>query len=377
MTAQTNDFGHPGSGYRAIAEAILRQIAAGELAPGARLPPVRVAAARWGVNVNTVQRAYACLAAQGVVVARAGRGTRVAPAAAEAAVALRAARLHQLVGEVLAAALALGYQPAEVAATFTAQLARWRAARQRRGDPAAGPQGPARSVRLAGSHDLCMEVLVRQLRAGRPRWPIRWRPSSSLAGLFALATDACDLAGCHLLDAASGEYNAPFVERLLPGEPVLLVTVAEREQGLLVAPGNPAGVRAVRDLARPGVRFVNRPRGSGTRLLLDRLLAAAGVSPAAVAGYEREVPTHLAVAVAVATGAADVGLGIRAAAQAAGLDFVPLARERYELALRAEQQARPEVAAVLAALRAPAFRAAAQALGGYDLAQAGSVRRVG
>lgn len=376
MTDQTIGHRAAPDGYRAIAAALVHQIAAGDLVPGTRLPPVREAAARWGVNVNTVQRAYAHLAAQGLVEARPGRGTRVAPAAAQAAAGARAARLHVLVGEALSGALALGYRPPEIAAAFTAQLARWQAARQRRDDRAPA-SGRPRGVRLAGSHDLCLEVLVGQLRAARPRWPVYWRPSSSLAGLFALATDACDLAGTHLLDAATGEYNAPFVERLLPGEPVLLVTVAEREQGLLVAPGNPAGVREVRDLARRGVRFVNRPRGSGTRLLCDRLLAAAGVSPSTVNGYDREAPTHLAVAAAVAAGTADVGLGIRAAAQAAGLDFVPLARERYELALRAARQDRPGVAAVLAALRTPAFRAAAGILGGYDPTQAGSIRRVG
>jgi molybdate-binding protein/DNA-binding transcriptional regulator YhcF (GntR family) len=372
MTARTT----PPAGYRAIAAEIARRIATGALPPGARLPTVREAAASWAVNVNTVHRAYALLAARGLVVARPGLGTCVAPAAAETAAGERAARLQRLLGEALGAALGLGYQPAEIEAAFTAQLARWRAAAGQRRVRAARAR-EARALRLAGSHDLCVEVLVGHLRAGHPRWPVRWQPSSSLAGLFALATDACDLAGCHLLDTATGEYNAPFVERLLPGETVLLVTVAEREQGLLVAPGNPARLRDVRDLARPGVRFVNRPRGSGTRLLFDRLLAAAGVPSAAVDGYEREVPTHLAVAAAVAAGAADVGLGIRAAAQVAGLDFVPLARERYELALRATSQERPAVAAVLEVLRSPAFHDAARALTGYDVSRAGSVRRVG
>jgi putative molybdopterin biosynthesis protein len=366
----------PPPGYRAIAAEIARQIAAGELPAGARLPTVRAAAARWAVNVNTVQRAYALLAAQGLVVARPGRGTCVAPAAAETAAGERAGRLQQLLGAALGAALGLGYQPAEIEAAFTAQLARWRAASEARRPQAVRDSGSA-ALRLAGSHDLCVEVLVSHLRAARPPWPVRWQPSSSLAGLFALATDACDLAGCHLLDAATGEYNAPFVERLLPGEPVLLVTVAEREQGLLVPPGNPKRLHDVRDLAERGVRFVNRPRGSGTRLLLDRLLAAVGIAPAAIDGYDREAPTHLAVAAAVAAGGADVGLGIRAAAQAAGLDFVPLARERYELALRAASVQRPEVGAVLDALRSPAFRAAARVLTGYDATQAGSVRRVG
>jgi putative molybdopterin biosynthesis protein len=205
---------------------------------------------------------------------------------------------------------------------------------------------------------------------------LRIQPSSSLGGLFALASGDCDLAGCHLLDAESGDYNAPFVRRVLPGEPVDLVTLAEREQGLMVAPGNPGGIHALADLARHGVRYVNRQRGSGTRVLLDRLLADAAVPADAVEGYGREEPTHLAVAGAIAAGSADAGLGIRAAARALGLDFVPLARERYELALRAASRDQPAVHAVLAALRSRAFVAAVEALTGYDTRDTGRTRRV-
>jgi molybdate-binding protein/DNA-binding transcriptional regulator YhcF (GntR family) len=389
--------------YRAIADEIVRRVAVGELAPGARLPPVREAAAQWGVNLNTVARAYSHLAARGIVEAHAGGGTRVARAPDDGLAAARTERLRALLGEALGTALGLGYAPSEIEAAFAAQLAHWRDARRRhtaRGASAAhevagrvvpGDEGDrgggyaaltaggaagSRLVRVAGSHDLSLELLGGRLRGGRARVDLRIQPSSSLGGLFALANGDCDLAGCHLLDAESGDYNTPFVRRVLPGEAVDLVTLAEREQGLLVAAGNPRGIAGLADLARPGLRFVNRQRGSGTRVLLDRLLAAARVPADALEGYAREEPTHLAVAGAVAGGAADAGLGIRAAARALGLDFVPLARERYELAVYPATRERPAVRAMLAALRSRAFVAAVEALAGYDTRETGRIRRV-
>jgi molybdate-binding protein len=274
--------------------------------------------------------------------------------------------------------LGLGYTPSEVEAAFVGQLAQWREARARRvAEPrparAAGADG--RLVRVGGSHDLSLELLAGRLR-GAAGVTLHLQMSSSLGGLFALAGGDCDLAGCHLLDGESGDYNVPFVRRVLPGERIELVTLAAREQGLLVAAGNPRRIGGLADLAQPGVRFVNRPRGTGTRVLFDRLLADAGVPADAIDGYGREEPNHLAVAGAVAADAADAGLGIRAAARALGLGFVPLAHERYELALRAETAQQPAVQAVLAALREPAFIAAVEALDGYDTRETGRTRRV-
>lgn len=368
----------PATGYRAIAEQIVRQIALGELAPGARLPPVRQAAARWGVNLNTVQRAYAHLAAQGIVASRAGGGTRVAAAPVEPLRAVRDERLRLVLAEAIGTALGLGCSAAEIEAAFVGQLAQWGEARRAHGaSPHSATDAAPTHLRFAGSHDLSLELLASHLRAAPDGLTVQLDMRGSLGGLFALASGTCDLAGCHLLDAESGEYNLPFVRRVLPDEPVALVTLAEREQGLLVAPDNPLALQGVADLARPGVRFVNRPRGSGTRVLLDRLLAVSGVPAARVDGYAREEPTHLAVAAAVAGGLADAGLGIRAAARAAGLGFVPLARERYELAYRAEAAHLPGIERLLATLQGAAFRAAVTALGGYDTRDTGQLRRVG
>jgi putative molybdopterin biosynthesis protein len=201
------------------------------------------------------------------------------------------------------------------------------------------------------------------------------RPSGSSAGLLALAAGEAQLAGTHLLDDDGAGYNQSAVRRALPGRDVRLVTLVERQQGLIVPRGNPLGLRGAQDLARPRLRVVNRQPGSGTRRLLDALLAQAGVRPASLAGYNREVETHLAAAAAVAAGSADVALGVAAAARALDLSFVPLASERYELALLAESLAAPWFGPLIEALASPAFRAEAEALGGYSAAHSAWIRR--
>lgn len=380
---------HADSLYERIAAEILRRVAAGELRPGDRLPPIRQAAGAWGVNLNTVARAYAALAERGILETRTGAGTVVArrPATAgadgmDAVSQARAQRLQSRVGSAVLEALAAGYAEAEIEAAVSAQLARWRAARV--ADPEEGPHEPgvvAEQVedvlRLTGSHDLALEVLAGTLRAGSRSVILQVSATDSLDGLFALARGTTDLAGCHLLDPDTGEYNVPFVQRLLPGEAVLLVTLAHRQQGLIVAAGNPKRLSGIADLARDDVALVNRHRGSGTRVLLDDALHGAGLAPSSVRGYEREEPTHLAVAGAVAAGTADAGLGILAAARTYGLDFVPVTRERYELAVRPATAARPSVQRLLDTLRSPTFRAVVTALGGYDTAESGTVRSAG
>ncbi len=180
------------------------------------------------------------------------------------------------------------------------------------------------------------------------------------------------MAGVHLLDEETGEYNVSYVRRYLPDGPTVLVTLAQRDQGLLVARGNPKNITGIADLARTDVRFVNRQRGAGTRVLLDYELRRAGLSPEQIQGYDREVYTHMAVA----TGAADCGLGILAAARAMGLDFVPVTRERFDLAIPEEHLDSPLITQVLAVLQDPEFRRAVAALGGYDLSLTGTVLRI-
>ena len=181
------------------------------------------------------------------------------------------------------------------------------------------------------------------------------------------------MAGCHLWDQASDSYNGAFVQHLLPGRPAALLTLAHRRLGLLTPAGNPQGIASLGDLGRAGLRFINRQRGSGTRVWLDAQLQAAGVDVSAIAGYEVEVATHSAVAEAVAAGQADVGLGIEAAALTHGLGFRPLASERYDLAIPALIWAQPAVQALAAWLGSDAAKDIIGALGGYDTAETGRV----
>jgi putative molybdopterin biosynthesis protein len=231
-----------------------------------------------------------------------------------------------------------------------------------------------RTLVAVGSHDLVLDLAASWLRERDPGVTLASTNAGSLGGLVALRDGLCHLAGSHLLDAASGEYTLPFVERVLPEQDVAVIRLAHRAQGLMVPAGNPLALRGIADLARDGVRYVNRQRGAGTRVLLDHLLAEAGIDPEQIAGYAREEHTHLAVAAAVRAGRADCGLGVQAAANALGLDFLPLAEEPYDLVLRTATLDDPVARPLLDLLDDPAFRAAIEALGGYDTRETG--RRV-
>lgn len=229
-----------------------------------------------------------------------------------------------------------------------------------------------RALLVTGSHDLLLDLLASRLSARDPALTLSAGAAGSLGGLVALRDGLCHLAGTHLLDEATGDYNRPWVERVLPGRAARLLTLAWRQQGLMVRPGNPGRIAGIDDLFRSNVVFINRQRGSGTRVLLDYLLAKAGLDPAGIKGYNREEGSHLGVASAVASGAADAGLGIQAASAALGLDFIPVAEERYDLAFLAALEDDPRLALIRAIVREDAgFREAALGLGGYDLRDTG------
>ena len=232
------------------------------------------------------------------------------------------------------------------------------------------------TVLAAGSHDLALDLLAAYLRAGSPELTLASADVGSLAGLAALRRGEAHLAGVHLLDPASGEYNLSYVRRWGPPGRTLLVTLAWRQQGLLVAPGNPLGIAGLADLCRPDVTFVNRQRGAGTRVLLDYELERLKIDPRQIQGHDREEFSHLAVGAAVASGVAGAGLGILAAARALGLDFVPVTGERYELAIPESNLTHPGVCRVMEELDRPRFREAVEALGGYDTSRTGEQRWV-
>ena len=229
-----------------------------------------------------------------------------------------------------------------------------------------------RTIVAVGSHDLVLDLAASELRTADPGVTLASSNVGSLGGLVALRDGLCHLAGSHLLDPETGEYTLPYVDRVLGDDRVIaVVRLVHRDQGLIVAPGNPLGMRRIDDVARPGVRYVNRQRGAGTRVLLDHELRRCGIAPDAVSGYAREEHTHLAVAAAVAAGRADAGMGIMAAARAFGLDFVPVTREPYDLVLDAEMLEDPVTAPLWDLLGQPGFRAAVEALGGYHTGETG------
>ncbi len=227
------------------------------------------------------------------------------------------------------------------------------------------PQGERPALLFAGSHDLALERLAEDLA---PHLDLILYPLGSLDGLVHLRQGLCHLSGAHLVDE-TGAYNTPYVRRLFPDRRVRVVTLAHRVQGLITAPGNPLGLRDLSDLARPGVRFVNRNLGSGTRLWLEARLGALGIPREAIAGYDQVVSTHTAAAQAVATGRADVALGLEAAALAQGLGFVPLFEERFDLIFPAEET--EELTPLLDTLQTAAFRRLMRTLHGYNPAHAG------
>ncbi len=235
------------------------------------------------------------------------------------------------------------------------------------------PDDVERTILAVGSHDIALDLLASQLAERTGGFRLASAHVGSMGGLRALAHREAHLAGTHLLDPETEEYNVPYVRRVLPTVALKLVNLAWREAGLMLPSGNPKGIQSVNDLARPDVLMINRQRGAGTRVLLDYLLAKAKIDPAAVTGYEREVTTHTMVAAAVSGGAADVGLGIRAAAVAMKVDFIPLASERYDIAIPGEHADHPGVLQLLEAIESERFREAVTALGGYDLADSGKV----
>lgn len=225
--------------------------------------------------------------------------------------------------------------------------------------------------RLHASHGFAVAALREQLAERKVAVELRYR--NSLEAVAALAHGDCDLAGFHV---PLGPFQAAASQRYLPWlrpDTHRLVHLAVRTQGLFAAAGNPLKLRGLADLARPGLRFVNRPEGSGTRVLTELLLRQQGLSSRRIAGYDNTEFTHAAVAAFVASGMADAGIGVQTAAHRFGLHFIPLLKERYFFALPAEALQRKEFKPVLAVLQSPSFRSRVAALKGYEAARTGDV----
>jgi molybdopterin molybdotransferase/putative molybdopterin biosynthesis protein len=223
------------------------------------------------------------------------------------------------------------------------------------------------TVVCIGSHDNALDLLASFLKRRRPELSLSSAHVGSMGGLVALARGEAHMAGCHLLDERTGEYNVSYVQKHLAGTKSVLVNLVYRVQGFIVPRDNPKSIAGFSDLARPEVSFVNRQAGAGTRLLTDLHLKRAGIDVSKVRGYDHEEYTHMGVASAVLTGVADTGLGILAAANALGLGFVPVSEERYDLVIPERHYDTDKVQAVVELIREDAgFREAVNSMGGYD-----------
>lgn len=227
---------------------------------------------------------------------------------------------------------------------------------------------------IIGSHDNILDLLANHLHKRRPIVRISSAHVGSMGGIMAIRRGEAHMAGSHLLDEASGEYNVSYIKRFLAGLPLQLINLCYREQGLIVAKGNPKNIRNFRDIAKGKHSFINRQNGAGTRLLTDKVLRDEGINQAEIYGYSHEEYTHMSVAAAVASGSVDTGMGIRAAANALNLDFVPIAEERYDLIVPQQHAGDPKIATILDLIEGDqAFHTAILALGGYNLRDCGKI----
>jgi len=229
---------------------------------------------------------------------------------------------------------------------------------------------------VIGSHDLLIDVLSDFLHARFPFYSLSSANVGSMGGIMALTRGECHLAPMHLLDFDTGEYNVSYIKKYLKDKRISLIKFVKRVQGFIVPKGNPKDIRNFTDLVRDDVTFVNRQRGAGTRLLLDYNLQKLGINPASIKGYEHEEYTHLQVAAQVASGAVDTGLGVKSAAQAFNLDFIPVGEEEYDLAIPTEFLEMDNVKKLLDIMRSDEFKREVDRLGGYDTSNIGTILHI-
>lgn len=228
------------------------------------------------------------------------------------------------------------------------------------------------TVVVIGSHDLILDVIADIMPNEYKDMHVTSTHVGSMGGLMALRRGEAHLAPIHLLDETTGEYNVSYIKKMFK-EPMALIKGVHRIQGILVKKGNPLGISSINDLTKEDVRYVNRQRGAGTRVLFDYKVKEAGIDPEDINGYDREMATHMAVAAAVASDGADAGMGILSAAKAMGLDFIEVAPEEYDFAVPARHLGLPHVKAFVDILKSEDFRNRLDELGGYSCDRAGDV----
>lgn len=231
-------------------------------------------------------------------------------------------------------------------------------------------------INIIGSHDLSLDVLRDMIKSREPAMDLVSAHVGSLSGIMAMQKGIIDLATTHILDEGEKIYNIPILKKYLPDKQFLVVHIAKRIQGLLTAKGNPKGIKGIEDLPRPGIRFVNRQYGSGTRILIDMMLKERGIDRESIQGYDREESTHAATAIIVKEDIADVGLAIQPVSRIFSLDFIPLMEEEYDLVVTKEFSDDPKFTLLMELLTSPQFTSRLEDLGGYNTKDTGKIKYV-
>jgi molybdate-binding protein/DNA-binding transcriptional regulator YhcF (GntR family) len=357
--------------YQQIAESIRRDIIEGKLKPGDRLPSIREMTQIWNCTVGTVQRAYKELADKGLVMSHSGKGTHIVERLpSQPASPMRIASLYNRADSFLLEAITAGYSPEEIEQAISLALDRWRAYEK----PAV--QHASHEIHFYGSHDLAVKWLSDHFERIIPGYTLQIHFVGSLGGLIAMAQGDADLAGCHLWDPETRSYNETYIRKILPNRPISIITLAQRHLGFILPPGNPLNIKTMHDLTKPGIRFINRQNGSGTRVWLDAQLSSLHIDPEQIDGYTKEKLTHSEVARAIIEGEANVGLGLEAAAAAFGLDFVFLTQETYDLVVKKTDETSIWIDPLALFLKKAETKQEIESLGGYDCSQSGMVKRI-
>ncbi len=231
----------------------------------------------------------------------------------------------------------------------------------------------ANTIMAVGSHDNSLNILADELKKVNTKMTLSSSNVGSIGGLIAIKKGMCHISGLHLLDEKTGNYNIAYIKKYLPDDNIKLVNLVARIQGIIIPKGNPKNISGIEDFIRKDITFINRQKGSGTRILLDYKLSESGVSAKNIKGYSREGFTHMEVAMAVASGSADAALGIYAASKALNLSFIPIVKEQYDLAIPEEIFYSDNIQTILKTIKSKSFKDRVSALGGYQTKNTGKI----
>lgn len=355
--------------YLRVADALRRDIASGIYKKGDPLPPIRSLAQVWQCTIGTIQRAVRELESDGLISSHIGTRTRVTGVVLTGpGESLQRANLIHQAEKFILESVTAGFSTGEIEDAFRVALHRWRSV------DLAQNTTQSRTLLFSGSHDLAVAWLATHFNEIAPGYSLRLKFSGSLSGVTTFQQGEADIAGTHLLDESSGTYNLTVIQELMPAEKIALVTLSHRRIGFMVKPGNPKNIIGVQDLVRSNIRFINRQKGSGTRVLLDSLLRENGIDKLRIIGYEEELTKHSDIATAVSESRADTGIGLEAAARAYGLEFIFITLERYDLLIREKDIALRPCKELLEFLKNREFHQLLERLGGYDSHESGVIR---